>query len=39
MLSDTGLYLNWNPTSLLDDEDEEEEDNFEPWPEDDYQGR
>ena len=32
MMSDTGLYLNWIPNTLIADEDEEE---FEPTSEDD----
>ena len=35
MMSDTGLYLNWDPTTLSADENENEneEDRFEPWSE------
>jgi len=38
MMSDTGLYLNWSPTKLMADEDEESSDS-EPWSEDDHVGR
>jgi hypothetical protein len=31
MMSDTGLYLNWNPNTLTPDD----EDSFEPWLEGD----
>ena len=36
ILSDTGLYLNWDPKKLLvDEEDEDEDERLEPWWEDD----